>query len=281
MAGEMEGRVCIVTGPTSGIGKETARGLARMGATVILACRDVMKGQSTRQELVASTGDARFEILKVDLASLASIRTFAAEFRATHPRLHVLINNAGIYAFRRRLTPDGFESQFAVNVLAPFLLTNLLLDPLKAGAPSRVINVGSRAHFGGHLDFDNLQGEREFRRFGAYSDSKLELLLLTYELAHRLEGTGVSVNCLHPGVIRTHLGGDDFPRAAAFFKVFMRGPVAGARPSIRLASAPELEAVSGKYFDKLKEARSSPESYDSAAARKLWDVSAELTQFAD
>lgn len=278
MAANLEGRVCIVTGPTSGIGKETARGLARMGASVILACRDMEKGEVVRREIAADAGNSRLEVAKLDLADQSSIRAFAADFQKTHLRLHVLINNAGISALKRRLTPDGVESQFAVNVLGPFLLTNLLLGTLKDSAPARIINVGSAAHAGGHVDFDNLQGEREFRSFRAYSNSKLGLLLITYELARRLQGTGVTVNCVHPGVIRSNLGGDDLPGALIFFKLFMRGPVAGAQPSLRLASAPELEGVTGKYFHKLKEARSAPESYDTAAAQRLWDVAARLTK---
>ncbi len=278
MTANLEGRVCIVTGPTSGIGKETARGLARMGASVVLAGRDAEKGEAVRQEIAADTGSSRLEVMTLDLAEQSTIRAFAAEFPKTHPRLDVLINNAGITALKRRLTPDGIETQFAVNVLGPFLLTNLLLDTLKASAPARVINVGSAAHAGGHVDFDNLQGEREFHGFRAYSDSKLELLLLTYEFARRLQGTGVTVNCVHPGVIRTNLGGDDIPWPFGFIKYFMRGPKVGARPSLRLASAPEIEGVSGKYFHKLTEARSAPASYDAAAAQRLWDVAASLTK---
>lgn len=278
MAANLEGRICIVTGPTSGIGKETARGLARMGATVILACRNTEKGEAVRQEILAETGNSRLEVMKLDLADQSSIRAFAAEIQIAHPRLHVLINNAGIFALRRRFTPDSIESQFAVNVLGPFLLTNLLVGALKAGAPARIINVGSATHTGGHVDFDNLQGERQYRGFRAYSNSKLELLLLSYEFARRLKGTGVTVNCVHPGTIRTRLGADDMPAVVSFFKLFMRGPVVGAQPSLRLASAPELEGVSGKYFHKLKEARSAPESYDVATARRLWDVAAKLTK---
>ncbi len=271
MAGGLQDRVCIVTGPTSGIGKETARGLARLGARVVLACRSPAKGTAVREELAQETGNRGLEILQVDLASPESIRRFVVDFQASHPRLDVLINNAGILTFRRRLTPGGVETQFAVNVLAPFLLTNLLLPVLKASAPSRVINVGSATHFSGQVEFDNLQGERGYRFVRAYSNSKLELLLLTYELARRVEGTGVTVNCVHPGGIRTNLyRGLPFP--FRFVKYFMSDPVTGAAPVIRLASDPDLREVSGRYFDRLHEARSSAESYDERLAQRLWSV---------
>ena len=271
MVGSLEGRLCVVTGPTSGIGKETARGLARLGARLVLACRDPAKGAAVREEIQADTRNAGLEVRAVDLAVPESIRRFAADFRSAHPRLDVLINNAGILSFRRRLTPQGLESQFAVNVLGPFLLTNLLLDPLKAGAPSRVVNVGSATHYSGEVEFDNLQGERRYRFIRAYSSSKLELLLLTYELARRLEGTRVTVNCVHPGGIRTGLY-DGLPFAFRFVKVFMKDAVTGAAPIVRLAADPSLESVSGRYFDRFTETRSSEASYREDAARRLWDV---------
>ena len=207
----------------------------------------------------------------MELADPASIRSFAADFLATGCRLDVLVNNAGILSFRRTLTASGLESTFAVNVLAPFLLTKLLLPTLKASAPSRVVNVGSATHHGGHVDFDNLQGEREFRFLRAYSNSKLEVLLLTYEFARRLAGDRVTVNCVHPGGIRTALY-DGLPRGFRFVRLFMRSPAYGAEPVIRLASASELRDVTGRYFDRLQEARSSPESYDTATAARLWSV---------
>ncbi len=271
MPSRLEGRVCIVTGPTSGIGKETARGLARLGAHVVLACRDTAKGAAVREEIVAETRDASLEVERVDLAVPDSIRGFAAEFQSGHPRLDVLINNAGVLSFRRRLTPQGIEAQFAVNVLGPFLLTNLLLPRLKASAPSRVINVGSATHYSGHVEFDNLQGERRYGFVRAYSNTKLELLLLSYELARRLDGSGVTVNCVHPGGIRTNLY-NGLPVAFRFVKAFMRDPVTGAAPVLRLASDSSLEAVSGRYFDRLTEARSSAESYDIGLAQRLWST---------
>ncbi len=271
MPGTMAGRVCIVTGPTSGIGRETARGLGRLGAHVILACRDAAKGAAVRDEIAAETGHADVEVRKIDLADPASIRSFAADVSAAHPRLDVLINNAGVLAFRRKLTSQGVEMHFAVNVLGPFLLTNALLPVLRARAPSRVINVGSATHFSGHVDFDNLQGERDYRFIRAYSTSKLEILLLTYELARRLKGSGVTVNCVHPGGIRTGLY-DGLPVLFRFVKWFMHDPVTGAAPVVRLAADSSLEGVSGRYFDRLREARSSPESYDVDVAQRLWSA---------
>ena len=267
----MEGRVVVVTGPTSGIGKETARGLARLGAHVVLACRDPAKGAAVRDEIAADTGSSALEVRAIDLAVPDSIRAFATAFQGDHPRLDVLVNNAGVLAFRRHLTPQGVETQFAVHVLGPFLLTNLLLPLLKASAPSRVINVGSATHFNGHVDLDNLQGEREYRFIRAYSTSKLEMLLLTYELARRLEGTRVTVNCVHPGGIRTGLY-DGLPVLFRFVKWFMRDPVTGAAPVLRLAADSSLNETSGRYFDRLREARSSPESYDIDLAGRLWSA---------
>jgi NAD(P)-dependent dehydrogenase (short-subunit alcohol dehydrogenase family) len=271
MVGSLEGRVCVVTGPTSGIGKETAWGLARIGARVVLACRDPAKGAAVRDAIAADTGNANLEVRVVDLASPRSIQRFAAEFAATHPRLDVLINNAGLLSFRHRLTPEGLETHFAVHVLGPFLLTNLLLPALKASAPSRVINVGSATHYNGHVDFDNLQGEHGYQFLRAYSTTKLEILLLSYELARRLEGTGVTVNCVHPGGIRTGLY-NGLPLPFRFVKVFMRDPVTGAAPVVRLASDPGLERVSGRYFDRFSEARSAAESYDVGVAQRLWST---------
>jgi len=271
MPANLEGHVCIVTGPTSGIGKQTALELARLGAQVVLACRDAGKGEAVRDEIVSGTRTSRTEVMQIDLADPASVRTFAANFLATHSRLDVLINNAGILAFRRRLTPGGVETTFAVNVLGPFLLTALLLPLLKSSAPSRIINVGSATHSSGRVEFDNLQGEREFRFIRAYSNSKLDLLLLSYELARRVQGTGVTVNCVHPGTIRTGLY-NGLPAAFRFVKFFMRSPAVGAAPIVRLAASPELRDVSGRYFDRLREARSSAASYDVGAGQRLWSV---------
>lgn len=271
MQGGMEGRVCVVTGPTSGIGRATALGLARRGARVILACRDAEKGQAVRGAIASATGNDRLEVARIDLEDRASIRAFAVEVLSQHPRIHVLVNNAGVLSFRRVVANGGVERHFAIHVLGPFLLTNLLLPAVEAAVPARIINVGSATHWTGRVDFDNLQGEREYRFIRAYANSKLEILLLTYELARRLAGTGVTVNCVHPGAIRTDLY-NGLPVGFRFVKYFLRSPATGAEPIVRLATSPDLGDVSGRYFDRMVESKSAPASYDTGVASRLWNV---------
>ena len=276
---DMAGRVCVVTGATRGIGRATAEGLARLGATVVLIARRREDGLKVSREISEKSGTTP-DVVSSDLSSQASIRHAAQELGERHPRLHVLINNAGIITRQRELTVDGLEMQFAVNHLAYFLLTNLLLDHLRAGAPSRIINVSSGAHEGATLDFNDLQGERGYSATRAYSQSKLANILFTYELARRLAGTGVTANCLHPGVIGTKLLADymGVPVAGgALARTFGAKPEDGAATSIYLATSPEIEAVTGKYFQRKQPQRSSRESYDEAAARRLWEVSERLT----
>jgi NAD(P)-dependent dehydrogenase (short-subunit alcohol dehydrogenase family) len=278
-AEDMTGRVCVVTGATRGIGRATVEGLAVRGASVVLIARRSEDGMKVSRE-IARAGGATPDIVSADLSSQASIQHAAAELKQRHPRLHVLINNAGIITRDRELTVDGIEKQFAVNHLAYFLLSNLLLDQLLAGAPSRIINVSSGAHAGATLDFDDLQGERGYNASKAYGQSKLANILFTYELARRLHGTGVAVNCLHPGVIGTKLLADymGVPVAGgALARTFGASPEQGADTIIFLASSAEVEGISGKYFERRRPRRSSPESYDEAAARRLWQVSEQLT----
>jgi NAD(P)-dependent dehydrogenase (short-subunit alcohol dehydrogenase family) len=280
MVDSMNGKTVLVTGANSGIGKVTALELARARAQVVMLCRNKEKGEAARREIIDDTGHQAVELMIADLASVASIREFAAEFKRTHNRLHVLVNNAGLFVPVRRLTVDGFESTFAINHLGEFLLTDLLLDLLRASAPARIVNVSSRAHFRTGIDFDDLQGERKYRGFKAYARSKLANVLFTYELARRLEGTGVTANCLHPGVVRTNFGrvsDSAMGWGARVAAPFMISPEKGAKTSIYLASSPEVEGVTGKYFVKSKPARSSALSYNVEAARRLWDVSARLT----
>jgi NAD(P)-dependent dehydrogenase (short-subunit alcohol dehydrogenase family) len=275
----MAGRICVITGATRGIGRATAEGLARLGATVVLIARRREDGERTSRE-IADNSPVPPAVVSADLASQASIREAAAELRRLYPHVHVLVNNAGLITRRRELTTDGLELQFAVNHLAYFLLTNLLLDQLKAGAPSRIINVSSGAHSGARLDFDDLQGERGYDGSRAYSRTKLANILFTYELARRLQGTGVTANCLHPGVIGTQLLADymGIPIAGrALARTFGASPEKGAETSIYLATSPDVETVTGKYFEAQRERRSSRESYDEAAARRLWEVSEQLT----
>lgn len=252
----MSGKVCVVTGASSGIGRATAVGLARLGAIVV----PVMRSPSPRAESALSEmktaqggGGASVSVMYADLSSQDSIRQFAAKFDSSFERLDALINNAGVNCPKRVLSVDGVETTFAVNVLAPFLLTNLLLEKLKSSEPSRIVNVSSDAAKGQRVDFENLQGEKRYSMLSAYGTSKLELNLLTVELARRLVGTRVTANFLHPGVVRTNLARDMNPAAQAiisFVKLFFASPEKGARTSIYLASSSEVEGVSGKYLSK-------------------------------
>jgi retinol dehydrogenase-14 len=276
---DMAGRICVVTGATRGIGRATAQGLAQLGATVVLIARSPDDAAKVSRE-IAATARVAPAVITADLSSQTSTSQAATELGRQYPHLHVLINNAGVFTRRREVTVDGLERQFAVNHLAYFLLTNLLLDQLKAGAPSRIINVSSGAHTGATLNFDDLQGEQAYNGSRAYSQSKLANILFTYELARRLQGTGVTVNCLHPGVIATKLLADyvGVPVAGrALARTFGARPDQGAETSIYLATSPEVEEVTGKYFEGKRERRSSRESYDEAAARRLWEISVRLT----
>jgi retinol dehydrogenase 14 len=276
---DMTGRVCVITGATRGIGRATAQGLARLGATILLICRREQDGEEVSRELTPHAAEPP-EVVTADLSSQASIRSAAAEIRQRHPRLHVLINNAGVFTRRREVTVDGLEMQFAVNHLAYFLLTNLLLDRLKSGSPARIINVSSAAHGGADLNFHDLQGERGYHGSQAYSQSKLANVLFTYELARRLRGSGVTANCLHPGVIATKLLADymGVPVAGgALARTFGASPAKGAETVVYLASSPEVEGVSGRYFVNRKAVASSRQSYDEVAARRLWEISEQLT----
>jgi NAD(P)-dependent dehydrogenase (short-subunit alcohol dehydrogenase family) len=278
--GGMGEKVCLITGATSGIGKATAMGLANMGASVVMVGRDRGRGEAALAEIKEKSANASVDLMLADLSSQEDIRRLADNFKEAYPQLDVLVNNAGVIRSKRITTADGLETTFAVNHLAPYLLTNLLLDVLKANAPSRIVNVASGDHKNGTIDFDDLQGEKGYKGARAYSQSKLANVLFTYELARRLEGTGVSANCLHPGVVGTNLGSG--VTGALGFTVraltpLMKSPEKGAETSVYLASSPEVEGSSGGYFVKKAEARSSDVSHDQRIARRLWEVSAELT----
>ena len=273
---DMSGKVCVVTGANSGIGIETAEGLARMGATVVMVCRDPERGRAALESIKARSGNQSIELMICDFASQAQIRKLAEEFKQRHDRLDVLVNNAGLVLTRRTLTEDGLETTFAVNHLGYFLLTNLLLDVIKRSAPSRIVNVASTAHHSGTIDFNDLQGERSYGTMRAYGQSKLANILFTYELARRLEGSNVTVNCLHPGVIGTNIF-RSVPGLGAMAKLFLKSPKKGAETSIYLATSPEVAEVTGKYFDDKRAVRSSRESYDEAVAQRLWQLSERLT----
>ena len=273
---KMSGKVCLVTGANSGIGKITARELARMGAHVVMVCRDRARGEAALAEVKQATGgDA--ELMLCDLSSQADIRRFADEFKATHDRLDVLVNNAGVYLRKRTTTVDHLEATFAINHLGYFLLTNLLLDLLKQSAPARVVSVSSDAHAHGHINFDDLQGEKNYSGVRAYCHSKLANVLFTRELARRLAGSGVTANCLHPGAVATGIFRALPKPIEAIIKLVTLSPEKGAQTSIYLASAPAVAQVTGKYFVKCAEARPSAEAQDDQVASRLWAESARLT----
>ncbi len=277
----MQGKVCMVTGANSGIGKATALGLAQIGATVVMVCRGRARGEAAQSEIKTKSGNNSIDLLLADLSSQQSIRQLVENFKQRYPQLHVLINNAGVFMLRRRVTVDGLEMTFAVNYLAPFLLTNLLLDVLKASTPARIVNVSSGAHEAGYINMDDLQAEKHYRPMRAYGQSKLALVLFTYEFARRLEGTGVTANCLHPGFVATNIGQGGLGligRTVANFIVSLLGisPEEGAKTSIYLASSPDVEGVTGKYFVKSMPKESAPISYDESLQRQLWEESAKL-----
>ena len=277
--GALQGRVCLITGATSGIGEVTAHALARQGATVVVLGRNPQKGAATLASIREVGGNPSVDFLLADLTVQDQVRRAAGEFRERHARLDILINNAGGFFWRRQESVDGIEMTLALNHLAPFLLTNLLLDMLKASAPARVINVSSDVHRSAEMDFDDLQMERSYSAWKAYGCSKLALTLFTYELARRLGGSHVTANAVHPGFVATGIGlTNAFLRLfQPVMRLFARSPEEGAETSIYLASAPEVESMTGAYFVDKQAVSSSPASYDEAAAERLWEISAELT----
>jgi NAD(P)-dependent dehydrogenase (short-subunit alcohol dehydrogenase family) len=279
---DMSGRICLVTGATRGIGRATAEALAKSGAHVLLHGRDSASVGAVCREMIRH---GQVDGVVGDLTSLAAVRKLATDIAAQYPRLDVLVNNAGTGTRRRQTTADGYERTFAINHLAPFLLTNLLLDRLKAGKAARVVTVSSMAHRGAKLDFDDLNWEkRKFSGLGAYGASKLANILFTVELANRLAGTGVTANCLHPGVVATNIftafGGRTGKVFTVLLRPFMLSPADGAKTSIYLASSPEVANVTGKFFDKCREVAPTPAAQDAAAAKRLWEISAKLTRLA-
>ncbi|XP_066488893.1 retinol dehydrogenase 12-like isoform X2 [Tiliqua scincoides] len=275
---KLTGKVVVITGANTGIGKETAKELARRGARVILACRDMAKAETAAGEIRTNTGNQQVVVKKLDLADTKSIREFAENLLKEEKELHILINNAGVMICPYSKTADGFEMQLGVNHLGHFLLTFLLIDRLKQSAPARIVVVSSRAHHAGKIRFHDLQGEKSYNRLLAYCHSKLANILFTRELARRLQGTGVTVNALHPGTVTTELVRHSYIAAFLWkiFSIFLKTPYEGAQTSVYCAVAEELESVSGKYFSDCMPAYVSSRGRNDETAQKLWQVSCEV-----
>lgn len=281
---EISDRTILITGATNGIGQAAAFELAKMGPAVVIVGRDRAKTLRVVQEIKEQSGNPRIDSLLADLSSMAQVRSLASEVHQKYPDIDVLVNNAGgIYA-TRTLTVDGYEYTFALNHLSYFLLTNLLLDLLHKNAPARIINVSSRSHEGAVIDFDDLQNQQHYNLGGykAYEQSKLENLLFTYELARRLDGSGITVNALHPGTVATGFGENNsgaMKFSMRIYHQFSLTPQQGADTVVYLASSPDVEGITGKYWTLRKAVSSSPESYDEQSQKRLWSVSAQLTNF--
>jgi NAD(P)-dependent dehydrogenase (short-subunit alcohol dehydrogenase family) len=278
---DLNEKVILVTGATAGVGKATARALAGMGATLVFVGRNAEKCQQAADEIKRETGNVRVSYLVGDLSAQADIRRIAGEFKGQFSRLDVLINNAGSIFLKRSNSPDGIEMTWALNHLAYFLLTNLLLDILVASAPARIVNVSSAAQYGGQINFEDLEGKKSYTGWRAYSQSKLANVLFTRELARRLEGQGVTANALHPGFVASGFAMNNLGIFRKVYAVFQKAiaisPEAGAQTSIYLAASPEVEGVSGQYFDKKQAVEPGRAARDGETARRLWEISARMT----
>lgn len=279
----MQGKICMITGANSGIGYETALALAKMGAQIIMVCRNQAKAEAAQATIIRESGNPLVDVLLADLSVQQSIRDLAAAFKVKYHRLDVLINNAGLAVGQRELSADGYEMTFAVNHLAYFLLTNLLLDMLKTSAPARIVNVASEYQSFGFsaLDFDDLMLEKKYAVARAYGQSKRANVIFTYELSKRLTGTGVTANCLHPGVVRTNFGSQTGGWFGLLWSKLARpieiSPAQGAQTIIYLASSPDVEGVTGQYYTNKKPIKSSAQTYDHAVQERLWQISEQLT----
>jgi len=275
----MQGQVCLVTGANAGIGKQTARELAQMGATVVLVARNRERGEAARAEIAASGHTV--ELLLADFASPASIRAMTEAFKARHDRLDVLVNNAGVYLMKREETADGLEMTFAVNHLGYFMTTLLLWDRLLAARSARVIVLASDAHRQAKLNFDDLQSRHKYAGFRAYGQSKLANVLFTYELDRRRGDAPITINAVHPGFVASNFGRNNGGVVGLFMTrivpLFAKTVAEGAATSVYLASSPEVAGVSGQYFSNCRAVKSAPQSYDRAAAGRLWAISEEIT----
>jgi NAD(P)-dependent dehydrogenase (short-subunit alcohol dehydrogenase family) len=264
----------MITGANSGIGKAAARQFALMGATTVLVCRDQSKGLRARDEIRSVSGNQSVELFLCDLSSLDSVRALARDYQEKHDKLHVLVNNAAVVEGNRIVTKEGLEEVFVVNYLSHFLLTNLLLDTLKASRPARIVNVTSSVH--ARIDFDNLQMENGYNAIKSYGQSKLAQILFTEELAEKLEGSGVTVNCVHPGAVRTNLGdeGGLVGIGIRLLRPFYMNPDKGAEALVFVSTSPDVEGVTGKYFYKKKV---KPAPFNKEDAKRLWDISLKLS----
>jgi retinol dehydrogenase 14 len=279
----MAGKVVLVTGGTGGIGKATAIGLASIGARVGITGRDLGRAEQVAAAIRSASGNPAVDPFGADMSSQTEVRRLAVAVLDTYPRLDVLINNVGGFWAHRHLTADGLEQTFAVNHLAAFLLTNLLLDRLKASAPARVVTVSSGAQSMGRIDFDDLEGARNYSGQRAYSQSKLASIMFTFELARRLEGTGVTATAVHPGVVRTNFGAEDqawfFTVVSGLVRPFLKTPAQGAQTSIFLASSPDVDGATGKFFANRRPKTANKLANDAQMSARLWQVSANLVGF--
>ena len=277
----MEGRVCVVTGGTAGIGRATAEELARRGATVVVIGRTAESAEAARDEIATATGNKDVDAVGADLGSQRQVWRAAAEIAARHPHVHVLVNNAGVFPPVRCETEDGIEQAFAVNYLSHFLLTHALLDALKAGAPSRVVNVASQVG-GAKINLDDLMfKERKYSMMRAVSASKLALIYFTKELAGRLEGTGVTANALHPGLTRTAITRDMSTPLRTLLNLASGTPEKGARTSVYLATSEEVNGMTGQFFAKCKQGKMPRQASDPQTQKRLWDISSRLVDLGD
>ena len=276
----MKNKIVLITGANSGIGKATAIKLATMGAHIVMLCRNKERGETARQDIIQTSDNKNIELILIDLADLISVRKAAEDIKAKYDHIDVMINNAGGYFTERKTSKDGYECTFAMNHLGHFLLTNLLLDELKAAVNARLINLSSDIHKKGHIIFDDLMTEKKYKGFGVYSHAKLANILFTKELSRRLHDTDITVNTLHPGIVRTNFTADS-GRFIRFMMTIMgsllKSPEKGAETSVYLASSKDVAGISGKYFVNRKEKKSSPESCNEEVAKKLWKMSCELT----
>lgn len=276
----MYGKTCVITGANTGIGKAAAESLAALGAHVVMICRNRERGELARADIGRAADQSgrsgSVELRIADLSAQAEVRTVAQEVLTAHPRIDVLVNNAGVALKHREVTVDGIERTFAVNYLAYFMLANLLLPALRAATSARIINVASGAHASAKLDFDNLQGKRRYRNYPMYAASKLEDVMFTYALARRLATSTITVNTLHPGVVGTEIW-REVPILDLLGRWFMLSPEKGARTTVYLAASPDVDGVTGKYFDKCEPVETTPISRDEALQEKLWSVSVVLT----